>query len=89
MKPILTAMFVLLAAPALAQTAAQEMEALDTDGDGVLSFFELEMGYPDLDAATFDRIDLNGDGLIDPSEFEAAREQDVLGTPGETEAALR
>ncbi|MFC7705881.1 hypothetical protein ACFQXB_16995 [Plastorhodobacter daqingensis] len=66
---------VALAMPAL----ATEFSEIDADGDGVLSFLELQMIYPDLDAGQFDRMDSNGDGYVDAAEHEAAVQAGVLG----------
>jgi hypothetical protein len=61
------------AAPALAQTVVS-----DTDGNGTYSFEELQAAYPDLNQATFNAVDVNGDGQVDADELQAARESGTL-----------
>ena len=59
----------LLAAPAF----AYELDAsIDTDGDGLYSFPELQAAYPEVTEDTFTAIDVNGDGAADMDEMAAA-----------------
>ncbi len=52
--------------PALAQGVDP---ALDTNGDGMMSFPELQAGYPDLTEDQFTAMDVSGDGLLDVIEI--------------------
>lgn len=57
------------AAGLLSTAAIGRVAALDTDDDGVLSYLELQAGYPGLDAAKIDQLDTNGDGVVDAEEL--------------------
>jgi hypothetical protein len=74
MKPTtpLLAAFVLAAAPALAQ------EAMDANGDGLVTFDEMLVAYPAMTEESFGAIDLNGDGTADAEELAVARESGLL-----------
>ncbi|GGD11353.1 hypothetical protein GCM10011342_20190 [Aquisalinus flavus] len=58
-----TALMLAAAGPASAQTAERLAEA-DANGDGNISWQEML----DMRAATFDRLDRNGDGFIDSAD---------------------
>lgn len=59
---------VLAAAPAL----AQQIEEIDTDGDGVVTYEEMVAVYPDTTPEAFAQIDTGADGAVDESELTAA-----------------
>ncbi len=67
------ALALLLAAPALAETANP-----DTDGDGVLSMEEFAAAWPDLADDSFALVDSNSDGVLDGDEVAAATEAGLL-----------
>jgi hypothetical protein len=50
----------------------------DTDGNGVYSIEEMTAAYPDMDAALFGQIDVDGSGAIDADELQAAREGGLI-----------
>jgi hypothetical protein len=51
-----------------------DMSAMDTDRDRTLSFEEYSQTKLDYLRKSFDRIDTNGDNLIDEAEWKAIRE---------------
>ncbi|MEM9392624.1 MAG: EF-hand domain-containing protein [Pseudomonadota bacterium] len=51
---------------------------LDADGDGMLSFAELLVGYPALTEETYGTMDSNADGAIDAEELAAAEEAGLI-----------
>lgn len=61
------------AGAALAQDAA-----IDTDGDGLYSFPELQVAMPDLTGEGFSAMDTTGDGLLDATEIAAATDAGLL-----------
>lgn len=66
--------------------SANAMSAeIDTDGDGMASFAELQVSYPELTEELFGEIDSNGDGLVDDEEMAIAVELGNLADP-ETDA---
>ncbi len=54
---------------------------IDTDGDGMASFAELQVSYPELTEEVFGDIDTNGDGLVDDEEMAIAVELGNLADP--------
>lgn len=64
---LLTAPFVAISLPAMAQDMA-----IDTDADGHYSFPELQVAMPEMDTDTFTAMDANGDGLLDADEIGVA-----------------
>lgn len=70
---LLTAPFVAIALPAMAQDMA-----IDTDGDGNYSYPELQVAMPELEADTFTAMDENGDGLLDAAEIAVAVDAGLL-----------
>ena len=68
-KQLVVALGLVLATPAAAQGVDA---ALDTNGDGMLSFPELQAGYPDLTEEVFTAMDQTGDGLLDVVEISDA-----------------
>lgn len=67
------AMLAALAAPALAQDAA-----IDINGDGMYSYPELQAVMPTMTEDDFTVMDVSGDGLLDADEIEAATEAGLL-----------
>ena len=62
--------------------SAHAMSAeIDTDGDGMASFAELQVSYPELTEEMFGEIDTNGDGLVDDEEMAIAVELGNLADP--------
>ena len=62
--------------------SAHAMSAeIDTDGDGMASFAELQLVYPFLTDSMFMDIDTNGDGLVDDEEMAIAVELGNLADP--------
>ena len=70
MKPFV---FAGLAAATLAGAAiAQDVDAaIDTNGDGMYSFPELTVAYPEVTEEVFGVLDASGDGLLDSTEVAA------------------
>ncbi len=63
--------------PVLALTfggAAFAAAHLDTDGDGMMSYDELLVAYPDLTEETYGEIDTDDDGAVSADELTAAVE---------------
>lgn len=53
-------------------TLAQDVDAaIDTNGDGMYSFPELTVAYPDMTEEVFTTLDASGDGLLDATEVAA------------------
>lgn len=73
---------VLLTLPvALIAGSAFAMDAdpvIDTDGDGVYSYPEMDAVFDDMTEDLFTQIDVNQDGAIDTTEFAAAQEAALL-----------
>lgn len=67
----------LIAAPALALTVAD----VDTDADGMISFTEMAVSYPDLTEDVFAQVDTSADGLVDETELAAALEAGTIEEP--------
>ena len=63
--------FLLLTTPAEAQSPRQMLQEIDANRDGKIQFSELRS----FRAAAFDRIDSNRNGVADPSELNALKEQ--------------
>lgn len=59
-------------------TAASAMEALDTNGDGVVSYEEMLAAVPTVTEEAFITIDTNGDGTLDADEYAAAEAAGTL-----------
>ncbi len=57
---------------------AADLSKLDTDGNGMYSFNELLVAYPDLGRTTFNAVDFNGDGYLTEGEIKAAVDAGVL-----------
>lgn len=52
--------------------------AIDTDGDGLYSFPELQVVMPDLTGDGFSALDTSGDGLLDAAEIATATDAGLL-----------
>lgn len=63
---------------AFSVNAATDLTKIDTDGDGMYSFAEMLVAYPDLGETTFNAVDVNGDGMLNEAELTAAIEAGVL-----------
>ena len=51
---------------------AQDVDAaIDTNGDGMYSFPELTVAYPEVTEEVFGVLDASGDGLLDSTEVAA------------------
>ncbi len=68
-----TALAATLATFALPLAAQGVDAALDTNGDGLLSFAEMNVGYPELTEDSFMVLDTSGDGVLDPVEVADAQ----------------
>lgn len=68
-------LFATLAGPGAAQ------DSVDINGDGVLTLFEIQAVWPEVSTDGFMFLDRDGDGLLDPEEFEAARQGGHLAAP--------
>jgi hypothetical protein len=73
---IAVAMF---AAPAFAITVAD----VDTDGDNLISYAEMQVKYPDLMEEAFGAVDTSGDGFVDETELAAALDAGTIEEPAE------
>ena len=67
----------------LAAPAALAMDALDADGDGVITYEEMLAAVPTVTEEAFIAIDTNGDGTLDAEEYAAAEEAGTLPVPSE------
>ncbi|SDE97674.1 EF hand [Salipiger thiooxidans] len=54
--------------------AAAAQDSVDINGDGVLTLFEIQAVWPEVSTDGFMFLDRDGDGLLGPEEFEAARQ---------------
>ncbi len=57
---------------ATASSAVELDASLDSNGDGMWSFPELQVGFPELTDDLFTTMDTSGDGLIDTAEAAVA-----------------
>lgn len=63
----------------VAPVVAQELDmTLDTNGDGMMSFPEMQAGFPDMTEDQFTLVDTTGDGLLDPQEISDAIAAGIL-----------
>ncbi|WP_299847158.1 EF-hand domain-containing protein [uncultured Roseovarius sp.] len=58
--------------------AALASDAMDADGDGLVSAEEFAAANPDAAEGTFEQIDTNADGALADDEISAARDAGVL-----------
>jgi len=63
-------------------SSSSAMNAMDADGDGVLSFTEMLAAMPLLTVAKYRTIDVNADGNVDPNELAAARTAGLVPSGG-------
>jgi hypothetical protein len=68
-------------ATAVAFSASAMTTDIDTDGDGMASFAELQVFYPDVTEMLFQEIDTDGDGLVNDEEMAIAVERGNLADP--------
>ncbi|WP_323775722.1 EF-hand domain-containing protein [Leisingera sp.] len=61
-----------------AGSAFAAMSDIDTDEDGMASYNELTMAYPDVTEDQFAGMDTNEDGSLDQEEMDAATEAGTL-----------
>jgi hypothetical protein len=54
---------------------------IDTDGDNMASFTELQVAYPELTEVLFQEIDTDGDNLVNDDEMAIAIELGNLADP--------
>ncbi len=72
MKSLMFAPLAALALGFAGVAAAQDLDAaIDTNGDGMYSFPELTVAYPDMTEEVFTTMDTSGDGLLDGAEVAA------------------
>jgi len=69
------ALAALIASPLAAQALTAEQDA---DGNGTYSMEELKAAFPDMNAETFAKIDVNADGEVDTAEADAAMAAGLL-----------
>lgn len=74
----LTAFAVMIASAGFAQDVDP---AMDMNGDGMLSFPELIVAYPDMTEEAFSAMDTTGDGVLDGAEVTAAVDAGILMAP--------
>ena len=75
---------ILIAGPAF---AIVDFEAVDTDGDDFIRLPEALAAYPEMDPTDFDRIDVDENRLIDPSEAASAEGTAIFDGLARTEGA--
>lgn len=74
----------LTAATVMAMTAPAWAQAdLDIDGDGVVTYEEVLVAYPDVTAEDFAAMDADGDGVLSADEIAAAQDAGLLAAPAE------
>lgn len=78
--PAVAAMTLGFAGVALAQDVDA---AIDTNGDGMYSFPELTVAYPDMTEEVFTTLDASGDGLLDGAEVAAGVEAGTIVPPAQ------
>ncbi len=58
--------------------AALAGDAMDADGDGLVSAEEFTTAHPEAAEGTFEQVDTNADGALDEAEISAAKDAGVL-----------
>lgn len=71
MKP--ARIFTLASAGLLAVAGAALAHEMDEDGDGNYTLEEIRSDFAELTEEEYATLDLNGDGIVDADEIEAAR----------------
>lgn len=79
-RMLLTAAFVLVAASAA--QADEKFSTMDTDKNGVVSWEEFQVGYPQMRKPAFDAIDADADGKITHEEWDTFRSRHGEGGKG-------
>jgi len=72
----------LTAATVMAMTAPAWAQA-DLDIDGVVTYEEVLVAYPDVTAEDFAAMDADGDGVLSADEIAAAQDAGLLAAPAE------
>lgn len=62
----------------LAPFATAQESTMDTDGDGMVSFPELQAAMPEMTDVDFGLLDTSGDGMLDADEIAAGQEAGLL-----------
>ena len=62
--------------------AALAQDAMDADGDGMVTMSEFQDAMPDAEADTFSMVDTNADGALSADEIAAAQEAGTLPSEG-------
>jgi len=62
--------------------AALAQDAMDADGDGMVTMSEFQDAMPDAEADTFSMVDTNADGALSAEEIAAAQEAGTLPSEG-------
>ena len=65
--------------------AAMAQDTMDTDGDGLVSYDEMAVAYPDLTEDIYALIDTDADGGVSEEEMQAAVDAGVI-MPPETDS---
>ena len=73
---------VAVAALGVTVSSSSAMNAMDADGDGVLSFTEMLAAMPLLTVSAYRTIDSNADGNVDIGELAAARTAGLVPSGG-------
>ena len=63
-------------------SAAIASTDMDSDGDGMVTWEEVQAAAPDVTEDQFKMLDANGDGALDADEVSAAREAGQLPAEG-------
>lgn len=58
--------------------AALAQDAMDADGDGMVTMSEFQDAMPDAEADTFSQVDTDADGALSAEEIAAAQEAGTL-----------
>ena len=68
---------IILGMSALA-TATFASDAIDSNGDGMVTIEEIQVVFPDVTAELFSEADTNADGSLDADELIAAQDAEIL-----------
>jgi Ca2+-binding EF-hand superfamily protein len=61
---------------------AQQIEEIDTDGDGLVTYEEMVAVYPDTTPEAFAQVDSGADGVVDQAELTAAADAGLVPPTG-------